>query len=408
MKRNDTLLTLANVLENCYVLDLKCERVFVHSSMCVDELADDAIRLVQRLLDKPEIRSCRIPLVIDFDKMTDQDYWLKSKLFSVTPVSRSEPQRQKIVQLVDMLSALRIKILQVDADYAEKVFMRMAARVKKSTNNLKYVIWRARHQNPTMKPLEHQQIQVTADMLIKGILTYDERPAGDDVAEVKLELVRNGLEHGQQLPDDFDVECAKLRRYSYWQGEHLFMIDYQKIYGYLFSHCFEKFTKEQRIALYEYDVQLKMIHEDMVRLKPELGKYLMGANNCLQSLENTKLFAPYFHIKEMLKSEWFRNLRIDAKYNDKWADAFAEALMRSEFGQQIADDWKEKANQIKGYVIGCLKEAGVFKAYVSNESIARDAAIISKTRTFAKWIGKGAREQPYIEWIKNHVNDYCK
>ncbi len=408
MRRNDTLLTLANVLENCYVLGLKCERVYVNCSKCVNELADDAISLVQRLLDKPEIRSCRIPLVIDFDKMTDLDYWLDSELFCVDPVSNSEPLRQKIVQLVDMLSALRIKILQVDADYAEKVFMRMAARVKKSTNNLKYVIWRARHQNPTMKQLEHQQIQVTADMLIKGILTYDERPAGDDVAEVKLELVRNGLEHGQQLPDDFDVECAKLRRYSYWQGEHLFMIDYQKIYGYLFSHCFEKFTKEQRIALYEYDVQLKMIHEDMVRLKPELSKYLMGRNTCLQSLENTKLFAPYFHIKEMLKSEWFRNLRIDAKYNDKWADAFAEALMRSEFGQHIADDWKEKANQIKGYVIGCLKEAGVFRQDISNESIARDAAIISKTRTFAKWIGKGAREQPYIDWIKNHVNDYCK
>ena len=65
----------------------------MHCSMCVDELADDAIILVQRLLDKPEIRSCRIPLVIDFKKMTDLDYWLMSKLFCVDPVSRSEPQR---------------------------------------------------------------------------------------------------------------------------------------------------------------------------------------------------------------------------------------------------------------------------------------------------------------------------
>ena len=407
MKRNKILQHLASVLENCNAQDLKCDRVYLYCSMCVNELADDAIGMVQRLLDKPEIRSCRIPLVIDFEKMTAPDYWLKSKLFCVDPVSRSEPLKQKILQLVDMLSALRIKILQVDVDYAEKVFKRMKARVEGSTNSLKYVIWRARHQNPTMKQLEHQQIQVTAEMLMAGILTYDERPASDDVAEVKLELVRNGLEHGQELPADFDVECAKLRRYSYWQGEHLFMIDYQGIYGYLFSHCFEKFTKEQRIALYEYDVQLRMIHEDMARLKPELSKYLYSSN-CMASLENTKLFAPYFHIKKMLKSEWFVKLRIDTKYNEKWADAFAEALMRSEFGMQIADDWKEKSDKIKGYLIGCLKEAGVFKAKVSNESIARDAAIIGKTRTFAKWIGKGAREQPYIEWIKNHVNDYCK
>jgi hypothetical protein len=375
--------------------------------MCVNELADDAIGMVQRLLDKPEIRSCRIPLVIDFEKMTAPDYWLKSKLFCVDPVSRSEPLKQKILQLVDMLSALRIKILQVDVDYAEKVFKRMAARVKGSTNSLKYVIWRARHQTPTMKQLEHQQIQVTAEMLMAGILTYDETPAGDDVAEVKLELVRNGLEHGQELPDDFDVECAKLRRYSYWQGEHLFMIDYQGIYGYLFSHCFEKFTKEQRIALYEYDVQLRMIHEDMARLKPELRKYLMGDSSSQSSLENTKLFAPYFHIKEMMKSEWFRNLRIDTKYNEKWADAFAEALMRSEFGQQIADDWKEKANQIKGYVIGCLKEAGVIASSVSNDSIAKAAGIMEKSRSFGRYIGKESQEQPYAGWILKHVDDYC-
>ncbi len=406
MKRNKILQHLASVLENCNAQDLKCDRVYLYCSMCVNDLADDAISMVQRLLDKPEIRSCRIPLVIDFEKMTDPDYWLKSKLFCVDPVSRSEPLKQKILQLVDMLSALRIKILQVDVDHAERFFKRMKARVEGSTNSLKYVIWRARHQNPTMKQLEHQQIQVTAEMLMAGILTYDETPAGDDVAEVKLELVRNGLEHGQELPADFDVECAKLRRYSYWQGEHLFMIDYHKIYTYLFSHCFEKFTKEQRIALYEYDVQLRMIHEDMARLKPELSKYLYSSN-CMASLENTKLFAPYFHIKEMLKSEWFRNLRIDTKYNEKWADAFAEALMRSEFGMQIADDWKEKANQIKGYVIGCLKEAGVIASSVSNDSIAKAAGIMEKSRSFGRYIGKESQEQPYAGWILKHVDDYC-
>ena len=246
MKRNDTLLTLDNVLENCYVLDLKCERVFVHCSTCVDELADDAISLVQRLLDKPEIRSCRIPLVIDFEKMTDLDYWLKSKLFSVDPEA-SEPQRQKIMTLVNMLQELQIKILKVDVDYAGKFFKRMTARLEKSTHNLDYELWRVKNPHPTMEQLKWQQIQLTADLLLKGILDYDERPTGDEKAKVRVDLVKNGLRDDQQLPDNFDVECAKLRRYSYWKGEHMFMIDYNHIYTYLFSHCFEKFTKEQRM-----------------------------------------------------------------------------------------------------------------------------------------------------------------
>lgn len=284
MRRNDTLVTLANVMENCNVQDLKCSCVFNHCSMCVNELADKAISILQRLLDKPEIRSCRIPLAIDFERMTNLDYWLKSKVFSVVFESRNEDLesirkelREKIVKLVEMLRELQMKILQVDADYAEKLFKRMTARLAKSAHNLDYKLWRLRHKHPTMKELERQQVQLTANMLIEGILAYDEMPTGDEIAEVKLELVKKGIKYGQQLPDGFDVECAKLRRYSYWKGGHLFMINYQLIYTYLFSHCFEKFTEKQRIALYEYDLQLKMIHEDMMKLKPELANLMDGS-----------------------------------------------------------------------------------------------------------------------------------
>lgn len=271
MRRNDTLINLARVMEICSAQDLKCECVFVHCSMCVNELADAAIGTLQRLLSKPEIRSCRIPLVIDFDKMTDLDYWMKSKLFSTSLVSRSEELRQKIVRLVNMLRELQRKVLKVDADYAEQFFKRMSVRLAGSEHNLDYELWRLRHKHPTMKQLEQQQVQLTANMLMEGILAYDEMPTDDEMAEVRLDLVRKCLKHGQQLPDGFEVECAKLRRYSYWKGEHLFMIDYPLICTYLFSHCFEKFTNKQRIALYEYDMQLKMIHEDMVRLCPELA-----------------------------------------------------------------------------------------------------------------------------------------
>ena len=47
----------------------------------------------------------------------------------------------------------------------------------------------------------------------------------------------------------------------------MFMIDYEKLRKYMFQH-FGELTKEQRIALFEYDVQLAMIHKDM---KPTTG-----------------------------------------------------------------------------------------------------------------------------------------
>ena len=82
-----------------------------------------------------------------------------------------------------------------------------------------------------------------------------------------------GLESGIQPPQDFERTAAKIRRYSYWK-EDLFMINYPLIYKELYQHCFNKLSKEQRMAIYEYDEQLKMVHKDMAALKPELAQYL--------------------------------------------------------------------------------------------------------------------------------------
>ena len=160
------------------------------------------------------------------------------------------------------------------------------------------------------------------------------------------------------------------------------------------------------MALFELIVILDLIHKDMVALNPELESHLMSSKS-LVSLENTKLFAPYFHISKMLKQEWFKRLRADAKYDDEWADRLAESLMRSEYGTDIAETWKENRCQIMGYLLGCLKNAGVIKADASNDRIASEAGIMDNWRTFGGYIGKKSQEQPYSEWVVNNVDKYC-
>jgi hypothetical protein len=109
----------------------------------------------------------------------------------------------------------------------------------------------------------------------------------------------------------------------------------------------------------------------------------------------------------MLQQEWFVILRSDKKYDKKWAGAFADGLMRSEYGLLITEVWKDKKSQIMGYIIGCLKVAGVINRKISNDKIAREAAIMDKARSFGRYIGKESLEQPYAQWIKEHANDYC-
>lgn len=236
---------------------------------------------------------------------------------------------------------------------------------------------------------------------------HADEPSSQHIEEVDYGFHRKHLPHNFIGDLDYQVAYTKYMTQFATRKEELIIPQLDE-YGKYIALNFNKFRPEQQEALFAIIKRFELIHEDMVKRKPELARYLRFNQENVESLENTKLYAPYFHIKEMLKSEWFVKLRVDTKYNDKWADAFAEALMRSIYGQQIADDWKAKSDKIKGYVIGCLKEAGVFKSNVSNDRLAKDAAIISKTRTFAKYIGSYSREQPYFDWIRKHVNNYCK
>ena len=266
-----------------------------------------------------------------------------------------------------------------------------------------YLKWK-KYKEPAWDLLMEKQEQELKKYLKKGIMHFAPLPSTSNIKKVDYASHRELLECNFKDTKKYRVAYTQFRQFS-TRKDGMLIVNLKNYGKYIFDFYYQ-FAEGQKVALFELIVSLNLIHKDMVKLQPELGKYLYDNKN-LASLENTKLFAPYLHIKEMLKGEWFRELRIDTKYNDKWADAFAEALIRSEYGSQIADDWKEKANQVKGYVIGCLKEAGVFRPDISNDCIASETGIMEKKRTFGKYIGKESQEQPYAKWILKHVNDYC-
>ena len=276
MKQNETLLHLASFMENCNSKDLVCDRVISHYSDCIEEFADDAIAFLKRTLSNPEIRTSRISLVIDFEKMKNPEYWLNNYIFNCLPTGKSDALKKKFELLTSLIRELEIKKKNVDPRLAESFFKRMMARVDRKKLLLDYQIWRANPRHLTLDQLKKKQIQLTAELLMKGVLAYDESPTMDELKYVRVDLVQQGMACDKPLPKDFDKECAKIRRYSYWVGkeQEMFMIDYHLIYILLYQYCFVKLTKKQRLALFEYDVQLKMLHEDMVKVKPELAVYL--------------------------------------------------------------------------------------------------------------------------------------
>ncbi len=230
---------------------------------CIERMVDDIIAKLTRLLESKTRLSCRNVLVTNFDTMNDTTHWLQCRLFVDLPAEASRLLKEKIEQMVELIKALWLKIIKVDGDFADKFFARLIKSYKKK-QFLPYDLWKATLNELTMDLLLEFQAELTANTLLKGVLKYDRTPRGEEMEEVMLEKLKKKLKHNKKLPKLFKAECAKLRRYSYWEGD-MFMINYKKLRDYIFRNI-GKFTTEQRIALYEYDVQMKQIHADMKAL----------------------------------------------------------------------------------------------------------------------------------------------
>lgn len=126
----------------------------------------------------------------------------------------------------------------------------------------------------------------------------------------------------------------------------------------------------------------------------------------LENKVEPNYFAPTKHLQELLKGAWFKEVRKRDEYDEQWTNEFVDALMESEWKDTIAKAWavkgeRKKITQIKGYIIGLLKDAGVLKG--SYNSIAEKNGIIEESRTFSKYMSDG-KKQPYTDWVKDYVS----
>lgn len=161
---------------------------------------------------------------------------------------------------------------------------------------------------------------------------------------------------------------------------------------------------------YELVLRRDIIQREMFpeKLKAEYDKWLNLPQEQHAVDKNGKeinFFAPKKSLQELLKQDWLAEIRADEKYDVNWTGAFIEALMASPFGNKIACDWDDKGRhgkctQIKGYILGLLKDEGVLKG--SYDSIAARVGLTDEPRTLSRYMGQG-KKQPYAEWVKESV-----
>ena len=262
--RDERLITLEKVLEQCNEMKFENPRDISLCGQFVKDLVDEINAKLNRLLESKRRLTLSYGMVTNFNTMADTKHWLKSKLFQVLPKNEAKMLTDRIEEMVDLLKALWLKIVNVEPDFADEFFERLRKRCRRYRAT-DYDLWKALQPRLTMERLTEYQAELTANMLISGILKNDSRPHGEEMEGVDMGKLMKKLKNRITLPEFFDEECAKLRRYSHWEGEK-FVIDYHLLRKYIYR-VFRLLTNDQRIALFNYDVQLKQIHEDMKRME---------------------------------------------------------------------------------------------------------------------------------------------
>ena len=300
---------------------------------------------------------------------------------------------------------IRFRSLLAEAENAKQncnpiVFKKFFFRKKKDYSD-ESVVKRFNRQLYKNKPITFdklREMQVAAVMkaLNQGIFDYAKKPSRQDVNKVSPELTSDILPCDFEITEEFKKTYAKFRQFTEKRGPML-VFNYE-VYGqYILDNSDE--LSDKLHAIFELDVMLELIRKEMVRLDPELAKYLN------QDDDDPNTFGIMNSLTRLMQQAWFKEFRTDKKYDDAWIEKFVADLLASEHRQELLTIWQDadKRLTLKGNIIGCLKMAGVIKG--SDLSIA--AAIMQgqekDNKTFASYMGRG-RKRPFFDWICEHVN----
>ncbi len=263
VKKLAYIVTLDNMLKSYDDLEQQDEEAIAKCGSSVSDLTDAIIVKLTHLVNSERTLTYRNVLIANYNTMTTPQYWLNHKLFADLPKNSSVALQKKIRQMVDFMAELAMKIFQLGESHSEAFFKKLMKSYE-ACQKTPYDIWKSRQLNLSMEKYKQYQADLTADMLNLGIMDYDDDPTDAERAAVRLDLLKLEMTHGKELSDNFIDAAAKLRRYSYWDGDK-FMIDYPLVKLYLYR-IFDKLGNDQRISLYYYNVQMRQLHQDMDEL----------------------------------------------------------------------------------------------------------------------------------------------
>jgi hypothetical protein len=174
--------------------------------------------------------------------------------------------------LKTLLAEAEISMNNGDPAIFEKFFFYKKQEFCEFKVKRKFNEWLSECNTPSILKLKEMRAQAIADALNSGIFDLSTTPSQREMDEVILDPIIQLLPYNFELTEEFKVAFAKFKRFVKMDGAVL-KFNYEMYGKYVLSHFYD-FDVAQISAIFDLDVMLFLIHQEMERLEPEQEKCL--------------------------------------------------------------------------------------------------------------------------------------
>ena len=366
-------------------------------------------------LEKIGKGECEEVLALDFAKLCNKNYWLRGRKKSDMMAYSDKPLKyyleiwnsdetswdlyqlyeSNVCELADNLK--KVKSTFDKPELYEKLMQQMKEQYADPDIDYEYEQIKEAYVEPSMNDFLKMQVKACVDFLKSGMLNHVLSISNEEIEEVDETKLLKMLDPHYETPDNLKELWAKLKKFIELKENVILVPKRGLIRKHVLKH-FNELNGEHFSALFRLEKLLTLMHQDMVKMKPELAQYL-------NKVEETNIFGIVNSMTRLMQQAWFKEFRTDKKYDDVWIEKFVSDLLASKHRQDLLAIWQDadKRLTLKGNIIGCLNKAGIIDG--SDLSIA--AAIMQgqekDNKTFASYMGRG-RKRPFYDWICEYVN----
>ena len=236
---------------------------------------------------------CKESLCIDFDQLTNMDYWMKKLVklksdmerlgtvpmkehgFVVTILGFSPETTMDLYRAIERLIIDIVKMLeQVEATLKaappvlyQNFYRHLRAQYCEELAVKDFGDWLMYSGKMSLCKLKSLRAKVIADYVNSGILRCCLKPSGEERSQVDLGALKKHLPDTFHYEEWFDNCYAVFCRTISWKGDIL-VPDYACAGLFIFQH-WSRLTESDIQAIFHLDKMLELIHEDIKKLPQE-------------------------------------------------------------------------------------------------------------------------------------------